>query len=107
MHETENNERIMRSASIFNRLPGCGVGTNKAKSAQIFNRMIRHFEADFNFIPQTFLLPNDKDKLKKAMAGGKQTFIFKPAGGAEGCGIFLIQQYHKIPTLVQNKDYIA
>ena len=89
-HETENNERIMRSASIFNRLPGSGVGTNKAKSARIFNRMIRHFEHDFKFIPKTYILPEqDKQALKNAMAGGKKTFIFKPAGGAEGCGIFL------------------
>lgn len=32
-HETENNQRIMSSAAIYNRLPGAGVGTNKAKFA--------------------------------------------------------------------------
>jgi len=80
----------MNSASIFNRLPGSGVGTNKSFCAQIFDRMIRHYESDFNFIPRTYLLPNkDAQALKKAMASGKKTFIFKPANGAEGCGISL------------------
>ena len=102
-HETENNERIFRSAAIFNRLPGSGVGTNKAKSARIFDRMIRHFENDFNFIPRTYLLPNqDREALRVAMHSGKRTFIFKPAGGAEGCGISLAQKFNKIPTHVQN-----
>ena len=46
----------MSTAAIFNRLPGAGVATNKAKFARIFKRMSRHFEHDFNFVPMTFEL---------------------------------------------------
>ena len=34
-----DNNRIMTSAAIFNRLPGAGIATNKAKFARIFKRM--------------------------------------------------------------------
>ena len=79
----------MSTSAIFNRLPGAGVGTNKRKSAQIFNRMLRHYQNDYNFVPLTFILPQDSARLKQAMSSGKKTFILKPSGGAEGCGILL------------------
>ena len=59
-----DNEKIMTTSSIFNRLPGAGVGTNKRRSALIFNRMIRHYQHDYNFVPMTFVLPEHKEKLK-------------------------------------------
>ena len=52
-----DNEKIMTTSAIFNRLPGAGVGTNKRRSAEIFNRMLRHYQHDFNFVPLTFVLP--------------------------------------------------
>ena len=53
---------------MFNRLPGAGIATNKAKFAQISKRMIRHFEHDFNFVPLTFELSTEADALKRYMA---------------------------------------
>lgn len=91
LQESENNARIYNTPAIYNRLPGAGVGTNKAKCANIFERMIRHYPNDFNFIPRTYILPKDCAALQQAMAPGKTTYIFKPSGGAEGCGIFLCQ----------------
>ena len=82
----------MSTTAVFNRLPGAGVATNKARFAQIAKRMQRHFEHDFNFVPLTFELSHEADALKKYMAANKKkTFIVKPHGGAEGCGIFLAQ----------------
>jgi len=84
----------MSTNAIFNRLPGAGAATNKAKFAKIFKRMMRHFEHDFNFVPMTFDLSKEKDTCKRYMAANKQkTFIVKPHGGAEGCGIFLVQNF--------------
>lgn len=81
----------MSSAAIFNRLPGAGIATNKARFARIAKRMMRHFEHDFNFVPLTFDLTYEGEALKRYMASHKKkTFIVKPHGGAEGCGIFLI-----------------
>ena len=82
----------MTSNAIFNRLPGAGVGTNKRKSALIFNRMLSHYQHDYNFVPLTYVLPEQTQQLKSAMAKGKgkRTFILKPSGGAEGCGIMIV-----------------
>ena len=89
-----DNQRIMSTAAIFNRLPGAGAATNKAKFAKIFKRMKRHFEHDFNFVPMTFDLSREKDTCKRYMAANKhKTFIVKPHGGAEGYGIFLVQNF--------------
>ena len=80
----------MSTAAIYNRLPGAGVGTNKAQCAQIFKRMQRHFENDYNFVPLTFDLSYEAEALKGYMATHKgRTYIVKPHNGAEGCGIFL------------------
>jgi len=38
---------------------------------------------------------------------GKKTFILKPSGGAEGCGIIIVQQFKKIPSFVFSQDYVA
>ena len=81
----------MQTQAIYNRLPGAGIATNKARSASIFKRMARLFEHDFNFAPLTFNLSTELDACKRYMAKHKsKTFIVKPNGGAEGCGIQLV-----------------
>lgn len=98
----------MSTAAIYNRLPGAGVATNKARFAQIFKRMLRHFEHDFNFVPLTFDLSHEKDALKRYMASHKgKTYIVKPHAGAEGCGIFLVQQFKQIPPHAFAQGYIV
>ena len=89
----------MNTVAIYNRLPGAGVGTNKAKFASVFKRMARHFEHDYNFVPKTFSLATEASMLKRYMAQKKgKTYIVKPPAGAEGCGIFLVQNYKQIPV---------
>mmetsp|Transcript_12514 Transcript_12514/g.16012 ORF Transcript_12514/g.16012 Transcript_12514/m.16012 type:complete len:388 (+) Transcript_12514:337-1500(+) len=99
----------MTTSAIYNRLPGAGVGTNKARFAQIFKRMQRHFEHDYNFVPLTFDLSYEADSLKRHMNAhkGKKTYILKPHNGAEGCGILLVQQYKQIPAHTFAQGYIA
>jgi len=81
----------LTTSAIYNRLPGAGIGSNKAKFASIFKRMANHFEHDFNFAPLTFNLTDEADACKRYMASHKsKTFIVKPQSGAEGCGIFLV-----------------
>ena len=81
---------IFNKKSIYNRLPGVGVMSNKKTSAQIFKRMSKFYDTEFDFIPQTFLLPQEGAQLKQAMKKSKGTWIVKPKDGAEGCGIFLV-----------------
>ena len=59
LHKEENLERIFNTKAIFNRIPGLQVVSNKKTLALILSRFSRHYESDFNFIPRTFVLPNE------------------------------------------------
>ena len=80
----------MASDSIFNSLPGLSVVSNKRGAARIFNKMIHHYPKEYDFIPTSYCLPDDKELLQTAMKNSKSTFIVKPQAGSEGCGIFLV-----------------
>lgn len=70
--------------------------------------MANHFEHDFNFVPLTFNLASEADACKRYMASHRsKTFIVKPHGGAEGCGIFLVQQFKAIPGHAFSQGYIC
>lgn len=70
--------------------------------------MQRHFEHDFNFVPMTFELSTEAQACKRYMAANKKkTFIVKPHAGAEGCGIFLVQQFKQIPPHAFAQAYIV
>lgn len=99
LHQQENNEKIFSVPAIFNRMPGLCVATNKRRLAQIFKRMNSLYESEFNFTPKTFVMPNEALQLKNAMANSpKKTWIIKPSGGSEGCGIFLAMKFKDIPA---------
>ena len=70
--------------------------------------MAKHFENDFNFVPLTFNLANEAVACKRYMGLHKdKTFIVKPHGGAEGCGIFLVQSFKNIPQHAFAQGYIC
>ena len=62
---------------------------------------------DFNFFPETFLIPEHTDALKKHMKKSGKTHIVKPAEGSEGCGICLVKDFNKIPKVSFNSDHIV
>ena len=51
-------------------------------------RMSNYYPDDYDFVPDTFCLPEDSAALESRMKKG-ETFIVKPRSGSEGCGIFL------------------
>ena len=79
-------------------MPGLCVATNKRRLATIFKRMHQQYESDFNFAPTTFILPQEVNQLKAAMNKPGKTWIVKPSGGSEGCGIFLVMKFKDIPA---------
>jgi hypothetical protein len=82
---------VTNHSSIFNYLPGItGVAGNKKRLASIFKRLTKNHPKEFDFVPSSFLMPEEEIELKAHMSkcNGK-TFICKPSDGSEGCGIIL------------------
>lgn len=88
-------------------MPGLNVASNKRRLATIFKRMEKQYESDFNFAPTTFILPLEANQLKSAMSKPGKTWILKPSGGSEGCGIFLVMKFKDIPAFALTQDYVA
>jgi len=44
---------------------------------------------EFDFFPRSYLMPEDKAALQKAMSKRNKTFIFKPQASEQGQGILL------------------
>lgn len=88
----------MYTKALYNRLPGLQIVSNKMRLAYIFRMYERLYEAAFNFAPQTFCLPYDKEKLQSYMRKKRISFIAKPQGGSEGAGIFLVKTYRDLPS---------
>lgn len=61
--------------------------------ARNLNRMLKKFPEDYEFYPQTWLLPAEygdfRKQFKENNTKGRKTFISKPEAGCQGRGIFL------------------
>jgi hypothetical protein len=89
-------------------LPGVGAASNKKDTAAIFKLMQKFHPSEFDFAPRTFNMPEDQAVLQEFMkANPKKTFICKPDGGAEGCGILLAQKYKDLPRFVFEQPYVV
>jgi glutathione synthase/RimK-type ligase-like ATP-grasp enzyme len=99
---------IRGTKSLFNRIPGLNLVSNKVYMGEIFKRLSKHYEYDFNFIPETFMLPSDETKLKVHSKNHKQPiYIVKPPLGCEGTGIFLVKGTKDIPSYTKDHNYIV
>ena len=53
---------------------------------------------DYKFFPNTYLLPNQYNEVKKKFKRSPKTFIVKPEASCQGRGIYLIRKQEEIPT---------
>ncbi|XP_065666653.1 tubulin monoglutamylase TTLL4 isoform X6 [Hydra vulgaris] len=56
-----------------------------------------HGEKNFNFMPQTFILPNDLCLLRRQWRERKRKWIVKPPASARGKGIKIISSWEELP----------
>jgi tubulin polyglutamylase TTLL7 len=104
----------LRPFQKFNHFPAMSEISRKDALARNMSKMHRMNPTEFDFVPKTWLLPNeysylvsyaiDMKKLQK-----KKTFIMKPSNGAMGHGIKLFKNVEKIQP-VDNyvvQEYIA
>ena len=87
-----------------NHYPGMYSITRKNHLARNLMRMKRAFPGEFNFFPQTWVLPGDNidfrnqfgTKKNQGSKSKRQTFIVKPDGLSQGKGIFLSRRQERI-----------
>lgn len=92
----------LETHQFYNHFPGMYSIAHKVDLSRNILRLSRVMPDIYHFHPRTFLLPHQYQELKSTMLGindrVERTFIIKPDRGAQGKGIFLIQE----PEIVAN-----
>jgi tubulin polyglutamylase TTLL6/13 len=79
-----------------NHFPNMGIIARKNTLATTLARMKEQFPQDYDFLPRTFLYPNDYPKIRHYFVESRKrglvkTFIVKPEAGCQGRGIYITQ----------------
>ena len=83
----------------INRLPGMRYMAHKRITGQYLNIFRTYFPEQFDFFPQTFLLPEDETILEQKMSKkDKKRYIVKPTDGSQGTGIYLCSTMKEITS---------
>lgn len=84
----------------INHFPGMNNAlARKSRLARNMARMQRSFPKEYNFVPPTWVLPDDFASLEKRFAGeeeSKMIYIVKPDHMCQGKGIFLTTELEKL-----------
>ena len=62
-----------------------------------------HGARTFDFIPKTFIMPQDSGQLEYEMSQMDSTWIVKPSASSQGKGIFLASKFSEVPK----KDHVV
>lgn len=92
--------KTIKAYQKFNHFPGTFHIGRKDKLWKSFSKMrTLHGRKEFNFLPQTFVLPHDINNLRKTWdeSVGNCKWIIKPPASARGCGIKVIHKWNQIP----------
>lgn len=92
--------KSMREYQMLNHFPGSFQIGRKDRLWRNLSRLQLQFgKTEFNFFPQTYVLPCDLKQLKRAWDEGntKQKWIIKPPASARGIGIRVINKWTQIP----------
>lgn len=84
---------------MVSAFPSFSAQTTKHYFFQNFLMMRGRFGYDeFSYMPDTFLLPDDRESLKMAMRDEKDFWIVKPPNLSCGEGIKVINKYDNVPA---------
>lgn len=81
----------LRPYQVINRIPWTQTMCRKVPFALLLLRAARYFPDEYNFLPKTYILPNEIKELDIAVKKGEKTHIYKPDKGSLGQGIRIIQ----------------
>ncbi|KAI5717821.1 hypothetical protein M8J77_011825 [Diaphorina citri] len=74
--------------------------------AKNLNQMKKQYPNDYNFFPQTWILPRDNREVHAFLTSKKATVIVKPDNGSNGLGISLIRNLRHLRQ-EPNRNYIC
>ncbi|XP_048390623.1 tubulin polyglutamylase TTLL4 isoform X3 [Stegostoma tigrinum] len=92
--------KTLREYQKLNHFPGSfQIGRKDRLWRNLLRMQVRFGKREFNFFPQSFILPHDIKLLKNAWGAcsGKQKWIIKPPASARGIGIQVIHRWNQIP----------
>lgn len=90
----------MKPYQRVNHFPGMHNLCRKNLFARNMQRMQKRFQEDYDFFPQTWLLPSEMSGFRKyfdaIQKNKKKTFIVKPEASCQGRGIFLTRSLEEL-----------
>ncbi len=106
-------QRVMQLKKYqkINHFPGMLSIARKAQLAINLQRLKAVFPDDFNFFPNTWILPQDTKEFRKLFGEktgkSKKTFIIKPDHACQGKGIFLSRSWDQVSKIDPTIKYVA
>ena len=96
----------------INKFPSASCLTTKSELWRIFARMQRkHGEHAYNFVPSSFVLPEQANELRTTMAdqatSPNSVWIIKPVAGCRGQGISLRRSADGLPSDIASCSAVA
>ncbi|XP_059676262.1 tubulin monoglutamylase TTLL4 isoform X3 [Gavia stellata] len=99
-HMKSPSFRAIREHQKLNHFPGSfQIGRKDRLWRNLLKMQARCGKKEFNFFPQSFILPQDIKLLRKAWEEGasRQKWIVKPPASARGIGIQVIHKWSQLP----------
>lgn len=96
----ENIHKMMHEFQRINHFPASTELTRKDRLWENLDRMAKSKgEEDFDFIPETFVLPSQLKSFKQRFlkTKGEHLWIVKPAASSQGKGIFILRNLIDLP----------
>jgi len=98
---------LKNKACMINRYPLMDHFAKKNIFCVIISRLQRFFQSQYNFMPHSFLLPDELQELEVHMRyHPNQTFISKPSRGRGGEGITLVKKFTDLPKNAFQQEYL-
>ncbi len=95
----------MKPYQKVNHFPNMSCLARKNHLGRNLMRMRKAFPKDYNFFPQTWMLPLEWNSLRAELAkGGDHIYILKPEALSQGKGIFLTRNFENVG---QNDRYVV
>ncbi|SOV16140.1 tubulin--tyrosine ligase, putative [Plasmodium sp. gorilla clade G2] len=93
----------MKKKKVINRIPSMYMYTKKKTLTFLLSHLSLIFPSLFNFYPNTFVLPENKNLIKYILnSNNKEYYIMKPDCGSMGIGVKIINKYNDININILN-----